>query len=253
MTSDAKIGLLLGLIFIFVIAFIINGLPSFRGGIGSKEIEIIDGSRQVRPRGAEQVPIPPEDREDIRHAMQMPEPPAEASRTEEVEAAPVSRPPPAVEKIEKPVMEAGKSDLPRVYVVGEGENLSVIAKKFYGTEEGNKIANVARIFRANRELLKSPDEVYAGQRILIPPLQDSEQNKNLIDKLLGNPVFEAVESIGKRHANERSHKLKASGGYVVKENDNLWRIAEEQLGDGSRYREIAKLNRGVLEDENLVT
>ncbi len=30
MTSDAKIGLLLGLIFIFVIAFIINGLPSLR-------------------------------------------------------------------------------------------------------------------------------------------------------------------------------------------------------------------------------
>ena len=30
MTSDAKIGLLLGLVFIFIIAFIINGLPSFR-------------------------------------------------------------------------------------------------------------------------------------------------------------------------------------------------------------------------------
>ena len=28
MTSDAKIGLLLGLVFIFVIAFVINGLPS---------------------------------------------------------------------------------------------------------------------------------------------------------------------------------------------------------------------------------
>jgi len=30
MTSDAKIGLLLGLIFIFVIAFVINGLPNLR-------------------------------------------------------------------------------------------------------------------------------------------------------------------------------------------------------------------------------
>ena len=29
MTSDAKIGLLLGLVFIFIIAFIINGLPKF--------------------------------------------------------------------------------------------------------------------------------------------------------------------------------------------------------------------------------
>ena len=30
MTSDAKIGLLLGLIFIFVVAFIINGLPNLK-------------------------------------------------------------------------------------------------------------------------------------------------------------------------------------------------------------------------------
>ena len=30
MASDAKIGLLLGLVFIFIIALIINGLPSFR-------------------------------------------------------------------------------------------------------------------------------------------------------------------------------------------------------------------------------
>jgi nucleoid-associated protein YgaU len=33
----------------------------------------------------------------------------------------------------------------------------------------------------------------------------------------------------------------------------LWRIAAEKLGDGSRYKEIAKLNAGVLDGEdNLV-
>ena len=37
MTSDAKIGLLLGLIFIFVIAFVINGLPSLRPPISRVE------------------------------------------------------------------------------------------------------------------------------------------------------------------------------------------------------------------------
>jgi nucleoid-associated protein YgaU len=37
MTSDAKIGLLLGLIFIFVIAFVINGLPSLRPPISKVE------------------------------------------------------------------------------------------------------------------------------------------------------------------------------------------------------------------------
>ena len=37
MTSDAKIGLLLGLVFIFVIAFVINGLPSLRPPISKVE------------------------------------------------------------------------------------------------------------------------------------------------------------------------------------------------------------------------
>lgn len=30
--------------------------------------------------------------------------------------------------------------------------------------------------------------------------------------------------------------------YVVKKDDNLWKIAEEQLGDGSRYKEISEIN-----------
>ena len=38
MTSDAKIGLLLGLVFIFVIAFIINGLPNLRPQTGKAEV-----------------------------------------------------------------------------------------------------------------------------------------------------------------------------------------------------------------------
>lgn len=37
MTSDAKIGLLLGLIFIFIIAFILNGLPGLHGKGGSNQ------------------------------------------------------------------------------------------------------------------------------------------------------------------------------------------------------------------------
>jgi nucleoid-associated protein YgaU len=43
MTSDAKIGLLLGLIFIFVIAFVINGLPSLRPPISKVEATPLGG------------------------------------------------------------------------------------------------------------------------------------------------------------------------------------------------------------------
>lgn len=40
MTSDAKIGLLLGLVFIFVIAFIINGLPTLQPRMGKAEVPL---------------------------------------------------------------------------------------------------------------------------------------------------------------------------------------------------------------------
>ena len=44
MTSEAKIGLLLGLVFIFIIAFIINGLPSFWHKSDSGEIAVVTES-----------------------------------------------------------------------------------------------------------------------------------------------------------------------------------------------------------------
>ncbi len=36
--------------------------------------------------------------------------------------------------------------------------------------------------------------------------------------------------------------------YTVEENDSLWKIAEEQLGNGIRYQEIIDLNDGVTEN-----
>ena len=38
MTSDAKIGLLLGLVFIFIIAFVINGVPNFYSDKNNNEL-----------------------------------------------------------------------------------------------------------------------------------------------------------------------------------------------------------------------
>ena len=38
--------------------------------------------------------------------------------------------------------------------------------------------------------------------------------------------------------------------YLVQEGDTLWRIAARQLGEGRRYKEIAVLNAGLVNDEN---
>jgi nucleoid-associated protein YgaU len=49
------------------------------------------------------------------------------------------------------------------YEVKSGDNLSKIAKHFYG--DANKYP---KIFEANKPMLKDPDEIYPGQRLRIP-------------------------------------------------------------------------------------
>ena len=51
MTSDAKIGLLLGLVFIFIIAFVINGLPRFQNSVDSTAQAAEDIFVQPEPLG----------------------------------------------------------------------------------------------------------------------------------------------------------------------------------------------------------
>jgi nucleoid-associated protein YgaU len=50
------------------------------------------------------------------------------------------------------------------YVVQSGDTLSKISKQFYG--DANKYN---QIFEANKPMLKSPDKIYPGQNLRIPP------------------------------------------------------------------------------------
>jgi nucleoid-associated protein YgaU len=51
------------------------------------------------------------------------------------------------------------------HVVVSGDNLSKIAKKYYG--DANKYP---AIFEANKPMLSHPDKIYPGQALRIPPL-----------------------------------------------------------------------------------
>ena len=51
------------------------------------------------------------------------------------------------------------------YTIVKGDNLSKIAKKFYG--DANKYP---KIFEANKEVIKDPDLIFPGQKIRIPAL-----------------------------------------------------------------------------------
>lgn len=51
----------------------------------------------------------------------------------------------------------------RIYEVVSGDNLTKIAKKFYG--DGNKYK---QIFEANKDQLADPDKIKVGQKLKIP-------------------------------------------------------------------------------------
>lgn len=48
----------------------------------------------------------------------------------------------------------------------------------------------------------------------------------------------------------RASNKRTSGSYTIKSGDTLWSICQKQLGDGSKYAEIAKLN--AISNPNLI-
>ncbi len=280
MTSDAKVGLLLGLFFIFVIAFIINGLPRFRSDTNSNELTTMANSpndsyigfnerkaqasfhqeRPVRNRrvSVEEAQETTRDGGKVRYKRPLSEGNVavkdEPVTTTEDKVKPTAPAPNATRKTKVNKPKPAESNLPKIYVVRAGDNLAKIAQKFYGTLRGNKTINVMRIFEANRRLLKSPDDVPAGQKLIIPLLKDEAEGVStggLLERIKSR--ISGTRSSTKTPAKPRPKPpaKRPIRQYVVREGDSLWVIADKQLGDKERFREIMKLN--ALEDEDYLT
>ena len=294
MTSDAKIGLLLGLVFIFIIAFIINGLPSLHGknannselttnmvssqnghlGLAAKEHKVQQAMQQTEPpqrqvakTGGISVPASANASEEIPAAADnVVSPPAVSNKPVETKPQDAAETPATGDENPSAALEQNKQQAPQpkpdetvaknAYVVCEGDSLVTIAKKFYGSAEGNKRANILKIFEANKKALRSPDELEVGQILTIPPLPAAPATPAVSKEkpesvLTAKTPRNGEPAVQKALPAADSHKVKQNGhSYTVREGDNLWRIAAEQLGDGNRYPEIVRLNPNLLNDEN---
>ncbi|MHC4396653.1 MAG: LysM peptidoglycan-binding domain-containing protein [Planctomycetota bacterium] len=271
MTSDAKIGLLLGLVFIFIIAFIINGLPTSHSqensneltttmvrqqnnppGIGTKERKV---RREVisRKKTALKVQSSTPAKQNVRFTTPLPKSTKVAKDTDKVKSITPPRPLPTAKKKKALTAKQTTPGRPKFYVVRDGDNLSTIAKKIYGPEDGNKKINITRIFEANRRFLKSQHEIYKGQKLIIPPLLTSAPNKKKASSVFSPAIFKKVKSIGRRRPAADNRKTKQGRQYIVQQGDNLWRIAAKQLGNANRYTEIAELNTDILDNEDDIT
>ncbi|ARN57334.1 LysM peptidoglycan-binding domain-containing protein [Sedimentisphaera salicampi] len=124
----------------------------------------------------------------------------------------------------------------RSYEVKKGESLSKIAVKIYG--KGDLSEKVEKIYSANKDVLKSKNNVIAGQELKIPP--DNELSDS-----------DSLKKLAKNHSGSLEYTQAGSSKrtYVVKDGDSLWKIAKKKLGKGSRYREIIKLNKDKVSND----
>ncbi len=216
MAANAKIGLLLGLVSVFVLAFALNSVHCSGDRKGNNDLApiVVEGPPGIRPAiSPEALPSEPVSQGPAiqtpaagtqdRYRAVLPEIAAtEGNSTATQPAKPPSTrsAPLGPARAGVPSASEGPAAAPPVvrYVVCEGDSLAYIARKFYGPQQGNKRENVMKIFEANRGVLKSPDQIDVGQELVIPPLEAPQPQKKPDPTILPDSMFEKVESIGRK-------------------------------------------------------
>lgn len=286
MTSDAKMGLLLGLVIVVVIAFLINGLPGLfnksedepvktsivsysanDAGLSDKAKQAVNAISALDEKPSLAYVEPPQ-AEPIVQEIRSPQREIRSPGREIRFSAPLpvtstvvlseSLFEPAAEPVvETPVEKpAGISQLPKTttYTVQDGDSLGSISKKVYGEQLGNKLSSVNAIYKANTKILRSPDSIKVGQKLTIPSLSVPGSAAMLDQPSVQPQLFKKVRSFADSNLDSLKKALKNSTQvYIVQEGDSLWRIAETQLGSGSRYQEIIEANRDIISDEESIS
>lgn len=251
MTSDAKVGLLLGLVFIVIIAFLINGLPNLLTDSDGDRITTITSANasMVLDEQADQA---------VKALTDMGIDDNLQPRQVDVADDPrFSETPPVVDgqtarqqRIDQRTRQSNQPGTvkPKQYVIQSGDNLAKIAKKLYGPDEGNRHVTIQKLFEANRKTLKSPDDIIVGQKLIVPSLAiEPTPIPTTIQEAEESGMLQRVTTAFRNVVNRPEPKT-----YVVKDGDTLWDIASNYLGDGSRYEEIVKLNRSAVNSDDTV-
>ena len=254
MTSDTKIGLLLGLIFIFVVAFVINGLPGFDGVQGPNVLAgepagypdaspDLGAREKDAQRHIENAYAFPSSDKPVRDQMFLP--PVDPAVQDQATRVLNEIQPPRMfhmnPNLQQRTLSLKVAAWPKICEVKMNDNLAKIAKRYYGAENGNRAVNIKKIFEANMDILPSEDSLKVGQQLIIPALTSvaakAIEEVTLPVESVDTPVPVAVSPARTRP-------------YEVKEDDSLWKISITELGNGARYLEIKDLNSSTLSDEN---
>ena len=142
----------------------------------------------------------------------------------------------------------------REYKAQSGDSLSRMAARFLGSSGK---ANRDAIIRMNPSLQQNPDRIVEGRTYVLPPAPaaDAGAAPSASAPAQATPVSSRATPPSAEAA-RRAEASTAAGDnftwYTVKENENLWKIAAEQLGSGNAWTQIRDLNQDVLKGEDQV-
>lgn len=160
----------------------------------------------------------------------------------------VDRSLPEIAEVEEATEAGLLAGLPTTHAVAAGEDLSIIAEKYYGDRE-----KWTAIVDANT--LVNPDQLVAGQELTIPQVEVQK-----VDEVSGVAEGEEVpqadeteEVVAEEPEPEKEEVGDVAGSsviegdsYEVKAGEGLWDIAVRAYQDGYRWSEILEANRDKI-------
>ena len=159
----------------------------------------------------------------------------------------------------------------REYKAQPGDNLHRIAERQMGASTK---ANRAAIVKANPSLKKDPNRIIVGRTYIIPVPAAAAAPAAQAPQAVAAPAPADAEAAAFAEATEpvkpwnesrvdtaaaAAPTSPAAPGldsgqvwYTVQENDNLWKIAADQLGSGNEWQKIKDLNKDILKGGDTV-
>jgi LysM repeat protein len=282
MTRETKIGLLVGLAFIIVIGILLSdhfttAMQPHQAALTTTIDDVLGSTRTLGPRRQNAAPLEAPNVEPHGTILVQPDPSLE--RHEHVEVGAANRGNRVIDVTEQPVIpnmpeiaqipdvrgNAGGSDenilahtepvviVPptttgnrntnppssakentKTYVAEMGDSLAKIATKTMGS---SKKANLDAILKANPKLAENPNKINIGDTLNIPVQAAA---------VAASPVKPEVKDNAAKPAGAAG--ASSSVEYVVKDGDNLYKVAREQCGSGTpgMVAKIQAMNDEVL-------
>jgi nucleoid-associated protein YgaU len=124
--------------------------------------------------------------------------------------------------------------------VQPGDTLSSIASRQYGSRGHHFIDGIVD---ANRAVINDPNRIRPGMELMLPVINGVKP---------AAAGRRAARDVPNPQGPSPSAPAKAARWYQIRPNDRYVTIAREQLGDGSRWREIYELNVDKFPDPGLI-